>query len=445
MSGPMTAEVQRELCTSTTGFVVGSWDPRVGTGNILNSMLTGVLLAIALDRPFVLTTESLKGRAAFNATLKEAASGYGGMPWVMQPRSVAEDSRLRWSDSPSASSRSLLQWCGDSSKNMSSRDVVHVDLRPGKEGYGNSGVWDLRTMIKRGGLCVGKLLQARFVTFYASNVANFVLFAANRNLPEQVQERVDALTARGVNAYGLAQRALWPEGLTHFGTSYRPTAAVHMRCYLGLCSEGMVVATARCLASKLLKAGLGCSIYVASDNNYAPQLLAQALHTVAPNLTCVVTSAAAMYERLSESQLAQVKSFGVAAAHSHPIATPHSMGTAGHRPSWTDPVDLEILAASELLVGSVMSTMSWIAGTRVGSQYYYMDGYGQCPSAAPSYPTPTWPGPRSALPTHGSSVSDEESKHGLEVGKIVVPRTALCSAGVLISSMCGAMQPCNVL
>ena len=44
--------LRRELCES--GFVFGTWAGHVGTGNNLVRVLTGALIALVLDRPFVL-------------------------------------------------------------------------------------------------------------------------------------------------------------------------------------------------------------------------------------------------------------------------------------------------------------------------------------------------------------------------------------------------------
>ena len=276
--------MRRELCSS--GFVLGTWSGWVGTCNSLTRMLTGALLAVALDRPYVHHTnvfDRMQDHSrlgprdrVFNASLEEAVSGVGGMAWLLPPQCIEETNRIsqHWAVSPhSATTEQLrtdiVRWCAEAGATVAKSDVTAVDLRsPNTPGHGPPfGSFDIKIMMSRGaeGVC-GNASRARIVVAHTDPVPNIELLAANRALPPTVLNRVRTLTTRGVNAYGMMQRALYPHGLTRVETVTRPTLAVHLRCWMNACTEHTLKRAAACVAAVVNTSGPGCSIYIASDH-----------------------------------------------------------------------------------------------------------------------------------------------------------------------------------
>lgn len=389
--------MRRELCSSPDGFVLGTWSQLVGTGNCLNKVITAALLAIALDRPFVLGTNVFTKtgrRRAFNASLLEAASGYGGMPWLAAPNCI-EDTALVWPPQDQRSTTAMIEnasraWCSEVGIDLPAGSVEGVNLR-----HGPAGPFDRSGIIAHGELC-HDFSQARVVVVHTTFVANFDVLGANTALPAAILSRIRALNARGVNSYGLTQRALWPHGLTLISSTERPTVAVHLRCWFSGCSEVMLQAVAGCVASLARHAGPSCSVYAGSDHAYAPEMLREFLTAAASN--CSLVKAADFRASLSDQALSEEADAFDAYMHGkkleHYIATPHDptpKSADSHPVAWADPIDLHFMSSAETFLGG-LGTMSWVAGTRVGSSHYFLNSKDwknwTCRSASDAYPFP---------------------------------------------------------
>lgn len=414
--------LRRELCSRPGGIVVGSWCVE-GTGNCVNKVIAGMLLAVALDRPFVLATNiSQPYRRAFDASLSEAGTGFGGMPWLQRPRCI-EDSALPWQHPTTRNSSrdadAVRAWCFEAGVTLAGADVESVDLR-----HTSRGPWAAQGMLSRPGFC-NDFSSARVVFMHGEAIANFWLLKSNRALPAAVALRIRTLSAPGVNAYGLAQRALWPDGLTRVATVERFTVAVHLRCWLTGCTDEHFKSAAACLSELVAGSGPGCSIYVASDHVAAPDLLRAAI-AISPLAAqgCDVSSAVDWRPHLSPPLLAEAEQWD--RIHSGPegstpqsprgtdslrlkhIATPHDpivaageweMGEAQHPAAWADPIDLQHMASAETFLGGY-GTLAWTAGTRVGSRYFFFNMSGMsssgfaCLRASEHYPMPAADFPR---------------------------------------------------
>ena len=429
--------VRRQMCTD--GFVIGSWIGNVGTGNCLQMMLSGALVAAALDRAFVLNTNTtfVNGikerdgfgrpiygprRRPFEASLTEAVSGIGGMAWLRAPRCV-EDANVRVWDHPEMTTQAsmradMVRWCADAGVPLEPSDIGAVDLR-GKcstKSRHPCNVYDpdILRLAKDGGLCAN-LSRARIVVVHAITVANFEVLASHQRLAPSDTRRLTALSARGVNAYGLIARALWPDGLTQVGPLVeRVSLAVHLRCWMNACSPKTLNRTARCLLQLVdstvatsessrsdghspLDAEHGpCTIYVASDHAGAAPLLGDVLSAARGSLgSCTILTAAHFRARLPPALAADVRSIRGKVTTAHASAR-HEVGggsgTAVHPPPWSDPIDLEIMSNAHALVavhvGALASTLAFVAGARAGRAFFIDPSRNHtCVSASTVYPS----------------------------------------------------------
>ena len=406
------AGLRRELCE--TGFVFGTWSGHVGTGNNLVRTLTGALVALVLDKPYVLneavsfldnsaTDRAGPWRRPFEANLSAAASGNGGMAWLRAPHIIEDDALRGWPEASSAQTPavrdSIIRWChAAGAANVSASDFAALDLRAPAASKGDA--FDVRQMVAKRTLCANAS-KARIVIVHAAPVANFEVLRLNTALSPGALSRLRTLTTRGVNSYGLLQRALWPQGLTRLSPlSERPTLAVHLRCWMLACSPRVLAKAAECASGLLHDSGPECVVYVASDHSGMAALLAQALFALDASLAgrCVVIDYSHLRPRLPHELRLDVEHFqaaqkaGSIKSWVH-AATMHDPGSAAsHPPPWADPIDLAMLSSSQTVlgmhVGALSSTLAFMAGTRIG-RYFYLDDMRNwtCGPAARVYPT----------------------------------------------------------
>lgn len=413
--------MRRELCSS--GFVLGTWSGWVGTCNSLTRMLTGALLAVALDRPYVHHTNvydrmqdhsRLGPRTrVFNASLEEAVSGVGGMAWLLPPRCIEETNLIsqHWRISPHSVhthqlATDIVRWCGEANATIKVGDVGAIDLRSPANHGPPFGSFDLKIMMARGaeGVCANAE-RARIVVAHTDPVPNFELLAANRALPPTAMNRIRALTTRGVNAYGMMQRALYPRGLTRVETVGQPTLAVHLRCWMNACTEHTLKRAAACIAVLVNSSGPGCSIYIASDHVGMADVLSGYLNEEIAS-RCATLHAASI--ALKPTLQKEVDTFLSEHLHnksskhfggwwSHAATTHGKTSRSSHPAPWADPVDLAMLSSAETVLGvhsgHLSSTMAYVAGTRTG-RYFYVDSdtphkdfASRCPATSTIYPS----------------------------------------------------------
>jgi hypothetical protein len=448
-SRPTTQEEElaqrRALCAADSGLVLGSWSGWVGTCNSLVRILTGALVAAVLDRPFVIFTdvfdrEQDRSRVeprtrVFDASLAEALSGIGGMAWLQPPVGVFEERTFRidgWARSAREVTTNQLRhevvrWCGEVGVNLSlTSDIAAVDLRSPAGQVSPHGSFDAQRMMARpkdSGVC-GDVSSARIVGVHVDPVPNIEILALNRALPPAAAHRLEALTRRGVNSYGLMQRAIFPAGLTRVTTVERPTVAVHLRCWMNACINRTLTQAARCLRRLVeqeerdeaavqytndednreepaasLTAGVGgsarssCSIYVASDHAGMAAVLRQYLD---PHVLARCTLQTAAEVRLPTALRREVRVFmansSFAAGRWAHAATRHDLGTASAHPApWADPIDLALLSHAQTVLavssGVLSSTVAYIAGTRAG-RFFFIDSErsGGCVPASELFP-----------------------------------------------------------
>jgi len=308
-----------------SGLVTVEWcNAGQGTGNCLNRVLTAALVAVVFNRSLAITGIS---RPAFGVGLEESQGTV--MPWLLPPECL----QLQGAGDFPTCSRGILSTRGGSKEkwhdmvcvDFSLFDIIHVDT---------FAFWD------------------------------FGHLQLNRRTPYPFNERLMQLTAPGVNAYGLALHALWPHGLTRVSASLnkaslgRMNAGLHIRCHYTSCSKENLGKIAQCVAQRLDNhTGSSCNIFLASDQKDALEMAGSMLKLNNPE--CNVLVAADMRAYLASELKEEIQDSRVS-----------EKGTHGDRETWNMPVDLEMLASSELVVGTRRSTLSTLVGASSGRLYY---------------------------------------------------------------------------
>ena len=231
-------------------------------------LLTAALIAVALDKPFVLNLAVSfldhgaidrigPWRRPFLANLSASASGNGGMAWLRAPHIIEDTALHSWREASNAQTPTvrtdIVRWCRDAGVQLAPAEVGALDMRAPAASNGNA--FDVRSMAHHGQLCPN-VSRHLAVIVHSAPVANFEVLAANIQLAPDALTRLRTLTTRGVNAYGLLERALWPRGLTlvNHAMVERVTLAVHLRCWMLACSPRVLAKAAEC-AAKLLDRG----------------------------------------------------------------------------------------------------------------------------------------------------------------------------------------------
>lgn len=309
----------------SSGLVTVSWcNAGQGTGNCVNRVLTAALVAVVFNKPLAITEMK---QPAFGLGLTESQGT--AMPWLLPPQCL----ELQGAGDFPACSRRVLNTRGGTMEiwhdlfcvDYSRFDVIHVDT---------FAFWD------------------------------FGHISLNRRTPSPFHERLMKLAAPGVNAYGLVLNALWPHGLTRASDSLTKAnfggihAGLHVRCHYTQCAKENLGKLAQCVAQLLENhAGSSCNIFLGADDKDAVKMARKMLKEKNPN--CSVLVATDMRAYLASELKEEISGSRVLEKGSH-----------GNRETWKMPVDLEMLASSELVVGTRRSTFSVLAGASSGRLYF---------------------------------------------------------------------------